>query len=191
MDAEILVKAFIALATFLGPAWVTWNNRKNREAVVEHFDRRFWSIVKTGMEEAARKAGPEKTLSIRISFLAGNYVVVPLTDEWIIVDISQARIQLIEHNTVQTDYQLDCPNPYQIAGHSHPEEESVTVITGSMLDLDSGRTYRPGETWTLPPNHPHHVFFSPHTRVHITIRPPLPSSATVPLALETLHMIGT
>ena len=183
------------LATFMtavGGGLVFLINRwrkQDKKEILDHFDTKVWAIVEKRMLEAAERAGPDFTHVIRIMFFNGLNCSVPLTREWVEVDPCGAQIQLLETSEDETKYQLRCPTPYQINTHCHIEEESVTVQYGSMTDLSTGKTYRAGQVWIIPPKTPHTVFFSAGSLLIITVRPPLPTMNTHPLELRHLEQI--
>ena len=161
-----------------------------KKAITEEFHQVVTDIIRKGMESAAEEAGPDHTHVIRISFLTGHYVAVPVTRKWVTVDRSGAAIQLLHSDHESTRYQLDCPSPYEIEAHNHPEIESVTVVYGEMEDMISGRLYGPGETWEIPIGKNHHVLFSTGTLACIVVTTPLPTVRQVPLNLDDLKFIG-
>jgi hypothetical protein len=162
-----------------------------KEAITAEFHLAVCDMIRKGMQEAAEEAGPDHTHVIRCSFLTGHYIAAPLTRKWITVDRSGAAVQLLHSDEESTRYQLDCPGPYEIESHNHPEIERVTVVNGSMADMITGRIYGPGETWEIPEGKNHHVLFGTGTMVYIKVVPPLPTIRKVPLNLDDLHLIGS
>lgn len=162
-----------------------------KQAITDQFHRAVCDMIRKGMEAAAEEAGPDHTHVIRISFLTGHYLAVPLTRKWVTVDRSGAAVQLLHSDAESTRYQLDCPAPYEIEAHHHPEIERVTVVYGSMQDMTSGKVYGPGETWEIPEGKSHHVLFSGETMVLIVVTPPLPTTRSVPLNLDDLPLIAS
>ena len=161
-----------------------------KKAITEEFHAVVTDIIRKGMEAAAEEAGPDATHVIRISFLTGHYVAVPLVRKWVTVDRCGAAIQLLHSDHTSTRYQLDCPSPYEIEAHNHPEIERVTVVYGEMEDMHTGRVYGPGETWEIPIGQNHHVLFSTGTLACVVVTPPLPTVRSVPLNLDDLKFIG-
>ena len=159
-------------------------------AITEKFHQAVSDMIRKGMEAAAEEAGPDHTHVIRMSFLTGQYIALPLTREWVTVDRSGASVQLLHSDQQNTRYQIDCPNPFEVMAHYHPENESVTVVYGSMEDMKTGRVYGPGETWAIPAGKAHHVLFSTGTLACITVSPPLPTTRLVPMNLNALASIG-
>jgi hypothetical protein len=182
--------AAILTAVGAGFVWIFNRWRKHDlKQITDHFDTKVWAVVEKRMLEAAARAGPEDTHVIRIIFVNGLKCSVPLTHEWVEVDPCGAKIQLFESSSEETTYQLHCPSPYQIATHAHIEEEEVTVQRGFMTDLVTGKVYHPGDTWTIPPQTPHSVFFSAGSLMMIAVRPPLPRNSSVPLDLKHLKQV--
>lgn len=166
------------------------NVRTQGDRITKQINDIVWPLIAERMTDAANRAGPDQTHVIRLAFLSGNFIAVPLTREWIEIDRSLARIQLLGTNSTETEYQLSCPNPYQIESHTHPETEIARVERGQMIDLDTGKRYGVGASWEIPANMPHRVFFAAGTRVSITVRPPLPLNSEVPLSLDGLPRIS-
>jgi uncharacterized RmlC-like cupin family protein len=161
-----------------------------KKAITEEFHQTVVDLIRKGMETAADEAGVDHTHVIRISFLTGHYVAVPLTRKWVTVARSGAAIQLLHSDHESTRYQLDCPGPYEIESHSHPENEHVTIVYGDMEDMNTGRIYGPGDTWEIPSGVPHHVLFSTGTLACIVVTPALPTARQVPISLDDLKFIG-
>lgn len=161
-----------------------------KEAIERHITKECFKLIRAGMEQAAVEAGISETYVVRLMFATGFSLGVPLVRRQVMVDTSGSSIVLMHSDNEKTRYQLDCPSPYEITTHSHPESESVTVVYGMMEDLDTGKIYYPGDIWTIPPNQHHSVLFYSGTTVCIEVRPPLPLLRDVPLDLENLHMIG-
>lgn len=182
--------AAILSAVAGGTVWIFNRWRKHDlKQITDHFDTKVWAVVEKRMLDAAARAGPDDTHVIRIIFVNGLKCSVPLTPEWVEVDPCGAKIQLFESSNDETTYQLHCPAPYQIATHAHIEEESVTVQRGSMTDMATGRVYHSGETWVIPPQTHHTVFFAAGSLFMVTVRPPLPRNSSVPLDLKHLKQI--
>jgi quercetin dioxygenase-like cupin family protein len=94
----------------------------------------------------------------------------------------------IRSNRETTHYSIETSQACVLVRHQHDEyEEVVTVVDGVMTDLDHGVTYRPGESWTIPPQTPHRVWFEAHGLFMAQLRPALPLAKDKPVNVDRLH----
>jgi quercetin dioxygenase-like cupin family protein len=93
-----------------------------------------------------------------------------------------------------TSYYLRVSNSTRIRRHTHIGEESVFVVQGRMVDFISGKSYMPGETWTIRPGEVHSVVFEAPDNAHgmflITVEPPLPDSSQATILLDGIHSLA-
>ena len=101
------------------------------------------------------------------------------------------RLRLIAAFPDSTEYEIDTrehPLAVRLPWHHHDGTESVTVIAGTLTDLQTARIYYPGETWEITPGKPHHSEFN-RALCFAKMRPALPNGKTRPFRLTNLPNI--
>lgn len=202
MSAELTPGEWVSnIVTLLTSGTVAWivkhlitrlEHRWRAERV--EFSEQVCNLLRQQMEDAARKAGSKRTRVIDIEFLDQPAILhVPvILDEWLTV-LPGVQIMGDEYRADSTTYILRVAQIAQIRQHRHRRTETVQVIRGTMTDLNTGKTYKPGDIWTIPAGEPHSVqFLAPVGRagkVMITTQPALPDSAEQPLKLEDLSVL--
>lgn len=157
-------------------------------------DRKLMAtLMKDGLMELAKRAGPGKTQGIDIAFgdpsIAIRYPVI--LDEWVPLPWGLS-VQGANFGHASTSYLLKCDNTARLLSHKHTGSEEVLVIKGEMVDLNTGVRYKPGETWVIPADTPHAVHFDAPPQLNesfmalVTVRPRLPYTSEVPLDLDAL-----
>lgn len=144
-------------------------------ALASNMERQFSSLDKsTYVTLDYRMDGDTKCLRI------------PLAFDKVTECLQGMRLQLLDHNEVETIYSvstLGFDAPVRLHWHYHEETETVQVIKGSVTDVQTGRKYKAGEVWVIPPGHRHIADFD-NAYTICTVRPPLPLAAVHPIQLE-------
>ncbi len=116
---------------------------------------------------------------------------IPLHKTIISEPLTGLLLRLIAQKKDVTLYEIDTTNhpiPVRIPWHHHDGTESVHVVEGHILDVATGRLYRAGETWEIPPGTNHITEFNQAFCV-ARMRPALPTAKTRPMKLDGIVSI--
>jgi uncharacterized cupin superfamily protein len=100
------------------------------------------------------------------------------------------RLQLIEHSPAETIYSVSTIGhhaPIRLHWHYHEETETVTVIIGTVTDVQTGRIYRVGESWSISPGVRHIADIDGYAVC--TVRPPLPFASQHPICVNGIKSV--
>lgn len=115
-----------------------------------------------------------------------TFLRVPLLYEEIVELPQGLRLQLVDHDKLRTKYSISTIGfaaPVRLHWHYHEEAEVLHVIEGTVTDILTGRIYRAGEIWPIPPGVRHAADFT-EAYALATVRPPLPLASVAPAMLD-------
>jgi hypothetical protein len=172
-------------------------------AIVKKWINAASKNVQTGLEHILQDNGtallrqfesipPETYLTLDFRQVDGSReLFVPLHPIHIAEPLTGLRLRLIAARSDCSLYEIDTVNhplPIRIPWHHHDGTETVTLIEGTMTDTSTGRVYRSGETWEIPPGTDHTTEF--HCAFAVArMRPPLPTGKTRPMKIEGITHI--
>ena len=100
------------------------------------------------------------------------------------------RLQLIDHSPSETIYSVSTLGhhaPIRLHWHYHDEMETVTVVIGTVQDVQTGRIYRVGESWSISPGVRHIADIDGYAVC--TVRPPLPFASQHPICVQGISSV--
>jgi quercetin dioxygenase-like cupin family protein len=129
----------------------------------------------------------EEIYSFDVRLKSGDVLYVPLLLRTWVQYLPGMSVMLIRQSKHETEFLMEVANPAFLPWHAHTEAESVTVIRGHMLDLQTGMRYEEGMTWEIPAEEYHRAQFDAGTLLRIVCRPPLQNAVERPIDLTPLH----
>lgn len=187
------IAALLTAALAVVRYWI----KDSEKRVETNLDEKFFAMLREMLTAAAERAGPAKTRVVDVEFVdpAFSLRFPVIRDTWLSV-LPGCDIMGDEFARDRTTYFLRCANTARIRPHRHKGGESVLVISGRMIDLDTGKIYLPGDTWSIAAGEIHSVHFeAPHPLGShgiylITVRPPLPDTTQATLDLAAIEQIA-
>lgn len=182
-----------AIGTVLGIVW-RWIKIMRKEIRIEVQTDLHDILEATGNHLARKFEGvpPESYLTLDFRQQDGSReLFIPLHKTIIAEPLNGLLLRLITQKSDATIYEIDTTNhpiPVRIPFHHHDGTESVHVIEGTMLDVEKGRRYGPGETWEIPPGIDHVTEFTQAFCV-ARMKPCLPTGKTRPMKLDGITKI--
>lgn len=180
-----------------GLKWMQWLNRQQEKRLaatqIATMDEWFTEKLSENMIRLATQAGPARTRCIDIAFSDTEVLLrVPvILEQWIALPWG-LWVCGVDFAHGSTGYMVKCDNTSRLLTHTHEGSETVRVIQGTMVDLETGTKYVPGgPAWEIPAKSPHSVHFDAPQDDRsflalVTVRPALPNPNQAPLQLEGL-----
>jgi len=144
--------------------------------------------IRLNINSVVQKSEPDKIHTLGIQFEGGIYISIPVIIGTSYCPWPGLTLTGIRSTRDMTNYSLETSQATTLVRHQHDGyEERVTVVDGSMTDLDHGVVFHAGETWTIAPGSPHRVYFEAHGLFMCELVPALPLAKDKPVNVDRLH----
>lgn len=189
---EELAKLLGALAAILTPLWgITMFiqsriAKRQTGAIVAATTAAMQAFIAKQLMKCIDGRDPATFYTLEMAFPGGESMRIPMIPGLPLQVLENIKVEVVSHNQKETIVTLVCEGLGNIGSHSHPSHhESIQVIAGTMTCMATGRVYREGETWEVPPGEMHGAFFANCVLV-IRYHPPLPTAASSPVDLSAM-----
>lgn len=197
-EAEAWIKlacALVTLATTTGLlAWFRyWIGKFTHRAEERLLDAAttagIQAAIRQQLEDRAAAEDPAKWFTLLIRFSGCHQMRVPLFRSGPAYYAQNISMRVIDHTAEETVMELSCPGFGHLPPHDHGDYcETVEVRRGTVTHIESGRIYRKGDTWAIPPGQTHSAAFQDAFCL-VTHRPALPTGLIAPLDLAAMPAV--
>lgn len=149
------------------------------QAIGNNIERQFANIEKSTYV----------TLDYRMDGETGC-IRIPLHMKEVTECLQGMLLQLIDNSPLKTVYTVNTLShhaPIRLHWHYHDEMETVTVIFGTVTNVQTGRIYRVGESWEISPGVRHIADIDGYAVCEV--RPPLPFASQHPICLRGIKTV--
>lgn len=189
-SASEIAAIISALTMVVGLFLSIWQMIRRIERKTDATRTAFLTRNKQRIEEdfAHDDKGEYVTLDYRMTGADGETIClrIPLSNQRATQCLMGLRLWLLTHNKLETVYSINTMGfhaPVRLHWHWHDERKTIKVVMGTMVDVQTGRRYGPGESWVLEPGVIHTADFD-NAYCVATLRPPLPFASEKPIHLE-------
>ena len=191
-DIGSLLGGFAALlASLWGIAiWIAAKVcRKRTDEIISATTGAIQKFISGQMESLIHGRDPASYYTLDLSFPGGDSLRIPMICGVPITALENVTVTVTSHNKRETIATLVCKGFGHIPPHAHAAHyETVTVVAGTMTCLSSGRIFREGESWDIPPGEFHSATFADCVLI-LRYHPPLFTAAERPVDLSKMATI--
>ena len=191
-DLAALLGASAALLTALWAVaiWVAAKIcRKRTDEIIAATTGAIQRFIASQMGALIHHRDPKSYYTLDLVFPGGESLRVPMIPGVSVTALENIGVTVTSHNARETIATLVCKGFGHVPPHAHAHHhESVTVISGTMTCLDTGRIYREGDTWEIEPNTYHSATFQDCVLI-LRYHPPLFTAAERPVDLSKMATI--
>lgn len=179
-----------ASAFLLGVVWPSFQYlRKIKKECVEATTAHMQALIARNLMDQAARHDPDDFFTLQVAFDSGLTLAVPMFPFTEVLVSENIRMAVLCHDRETTTVQLRCVGFGHLPRHSHADTcETVEIRSGVVTHLETGRQYRAGEVWVVPPGEMHSATFHDAV-VLLTYKPPLPTAARQPVDLQNMRRI--
>jgi len=169
--------------------WLTkrWHRRALSE-LTEATTASVQAVVARNLKAITDRLDPESFFTLDLRFPNGETLHVPVVIGKPLGYLENITLMVTSHNKAGTFLIMECKGFGRITEHSHSTTEEVTVLSGTMTCLATGRVYKTGDKWVIPP-HTLHGANCQDLLASVYHHPPLPTAAERPVSLEAMSKI--
>ena len=192
---DIAQIAAILLGSSIIPTAINWwINRKNVRrmedvnARMEHNTLTIQLWIAAVIQKAIADRDPASYRTLKLRFPGGHWLSSPIIQGMTLPCYTNITICGISHNQNETLAMLVCDGFGVIGNHTHDEEETIRVESGSMTCMATGKRYVAGDTWVIPADVEHGAFCTDLVAI-LRYHPPLPDGVERPVNLDAMEDI--
>ena len=163
--------------------------RKRTDEIISATTGAIQKFIAGQMASAILGRDPKAYYTLDLLFEGGDSLRVPMIPGCPLTVLENISITVTAHCKKQTIATLVCKGFGHIPSHAHASHhEEVHVISGTMTDMLTGRIYREGETWSIPPNEFHSATFHDCVLI-LRYHPPLQTAHERPVDLSAMERV--
>lgn len=163
--------------------------RKRTDEIISATTGAIQKFIAGQMDALIAHRDPKSYYTLDLIFPGGEGLRIPMVPGVSVTALENIGVTVTSHNARETIATLVCKGFGHIPPHAHvSHHESVTVISGSMTCLNTGRIFREGETWEIPPGEFHSATFQDCVLI-LRYHPPLFTAAERPVDLSKMATI--
>ena len=183
-----IITAFMALGSVFY-RYICKYIRKAKEELIDVNTANMQAMIAKQWSEKYAATDPSDCFTLDVEFETGHRMKIPMYQHCPMMISENIEMAIISHSKDQTIAVLDCKGFGHIPSHRHePTCEVLEVREGTVTHLESGRIYRSGESWTVPPGEFHSAIFQ-NAVVFITYRPPLKTAKEQPADFSAMKEV--
>jgi hypothetical protein len=163
--------------------------RKRADEIIAATTGAIQKFIASQMDGLIANRDPKSYYTLDLQFPGGESLQVPMISGVPVQALENISITVTSHCTRETIATLVCKGFGHIPSHAHKHHhESVTVISGVVTDLVSGRIYREGEKWEIEPGQFHAATFQNCVLI-LRYTPPLLTAHARPVDLAAMDKV--
>ena len=183
------IAAIITASMTLGSVFSRYILRKTKEELIEVNTSNMQAMIARQWSEKYAATDPDECFTLDVEFEHGHRMTIPMYENCSMMIAENVKISVSSHSKTQTIACLTCNGFGFLPLHRHePTCEVLEVREGVVTHLESGRIYRAGESWTIPPGEFHSATFQ-NAVVFITYRPPLKTAREQPADFSAMKEV--
>lgn len=192
LDLNIILPACATICTTLWGVgqWLSVKrHKKQTETLVAATTGAVQAFIARQMLQFIDGRDPNSYYTLELLFPCGETLRTPMIPGVPITVLENIAVTVTAHSKSETIATLVCKGFGHIGMHAHPNHhESIRVETGTITCMATGRIYREGEVWEVPPGEMHGAHFADCVLI-IRYHPPLPTAAQHPVSLEPMPRV--
>ena len=163
--------------------------RKRTDEIISATTGAIQKFIVGQMQALIASRDPKSYYTLDLIFPGGDSLRVPMIPGVSVSALENISITVTSHSKRETIATLVCNGFGHIPPHAHAHHhETVSVVSGTMTCLDSGRIYREGDVWEIEPGNFHSATFADCVLI-LRYHPPLFTAAERPVDLSKMATI--
>jgi hypothetical protein len=191
-DTSVSLAAIVSIIATISSVslWVSSRVcRKNKEEIIAATTGAIQKFIGGQLESLVANRDPKSYYTLELLFPGGESLRVPMIPGCPVTVLENISVGITSHTKQETIGTLVCKGFGHIPSHAHAHHhETVTVISGIVTDLITGRIYREGETWEIPPGEFHSATFHDCVLI-LRYHPPLLTAHERPVDLAAMGKV--
>lgn len=191
-DTSVSLAAIVSILATLSTLslWVSARLcRKNKDEIISATTGAIQKFIAGQLEAMVSHRDPKTYYTLELLFPGGESLRVPMIPGCPVTVLENISVGITSHGKTETIGTLVCKGFGHIPTHAHAHHhESVTVISGQVTDLNTGRIFREGDTWEIPPGEFHSATFHDCVLI-LRYHPPLFTANDRPVDLAAMDKV--